>query len=112
MLGRRKPNLEISFADMLALIHGEPEDEMDQTLELIQDRVRNIHLENMFVMPAFRSPAQLASLEIRPEHLIKYSDDPYIMTEMLGELGKKLDVDTVIVDLRAGLSEISAGLTC
>ncbi len=29
---------------------------------------------------------------------------------MLGELGKKLEVDAVIVDLRAGFSEISAGL--
>ncbi|RLC09989.1 MAG: ParA family protein, partial [Deltaproteobacteria bacterium] len=110
MLGQRKPKLDISFADMLALIHGEPEDEMDETLELIQYRVRNICLDNMFVMPAFRPSARLVSLEIRPEHLIKYSDNPYIITEMLGELGKKLEVDAVIVDLRAGFSEISAGL--
>ena len=110
MLGQRKPKLDISFADMLALIHGEPEDEMDETLELIKDRVRNICLDNMFVMPAFRSSVRLVSLEIRPEHLIKYSDNPYIMTEMLGELGKKLEVGAVVVDLRAGLSEISAGL--
>jgi len=109
-LKQRDKEFDISFSDMLAIVHSNSDDEKNEWLDLIENRTRNIFLNNMFIMPAFRSPKQTGSLEIKPEHLIKYSDDPYIMTRLLGELGKRLEADAVIVDLRAGLSELSAGL--
>src|SRR5208337_3862464 len=36
--------------------------------------------------------------------------NPFIISELLAELGKKLNVSAVIVDLRAGFSEMSAGV--
>lgn len=110
MLGNTKRRLDISFADMLALVHGDPTEDAEESLELIADRIKNIYIEKMFILPAFRSSDHFASLSVKPEHLIQYSDDPYVLTHMLGRLGKLLEVDAVIVDLRAGLSEISAGL--
>jgi len=108
MLEKEKRNLQVSFADMLALVHSDSEEEASEALDLVHKHILN--LDNMFILPAFRSSDQIVSLEIKPEHLIKYSDNPYIITDILSKLGKRLGADVVIADLRAGFSEISAGL--
>lgn len=60
-------------------------------------------------MPAFRTKSRWNTLEIRPEHL-NNSDHPFRLTDLLANLGEKLGVDVIIVDTRAGLSELSTGL--
>lgn len=109
MLEETKRKLDISFADMLALVHSDSDENAEESIDLIAERIQNIHLDNIYVLPAFRSSVQYNSLEVRPENLIRYSDDPYILTRLIGKLGKKLNVRAVIIDLRAGLSEISSG---
>ncbi|MBD2777489.1 MinD/ParA family ATP-binding protein [Iningainema tapete] len=67
-------------------------------------------IDDIYVLPSFRSTARFSSLEIRPEHLILGAKNPFILTQILAALGKTLGVDVVLVDLRAGLSELSTGL--
>ena len=45
-----------------------------------------------------------------PSILSRGNKDPFILTSILARLGKALGVKAVIVDLRAGLSELSTGL--
>ncbi|MCP4350914.1 MAG: ParA family protein [Desulfobacterales bacterium] len=111
LLKQRMPNPAISFADVLALLHEASDStiEIENTLRLIAERVQTSCLDNIYILPAFRSVMQFGSLQIQPEHLIQNADNPYIITHALSQLGKMLGVSTVIADLRAGLSELSAG---
>ena len=110
MLKRRLPEPPVSLADLLALAHGEPDPSRRVAVRLVAERLEGALLGDIYVLPAFRSVERFTSLEIRPEHLIRESDDPFVLTKLLGELGRALNVAVVIVDLRAGLSELAAGL--
>jgi len=111
LLRSRLPSPPISFVDFLALIHGDPEPSASYGIELAANKLKDALIDDsIYIMPAFRSLSQLNSVEIKPEHLALGSEDPFILTKMLIELGKVLEVDTIIVDLRAGISELSAGL--
>ncbi len=63
-----------------------------------------------FFLPAFRETDQLLRMPLRPEHLAYEMGKEWIVGELLWHLGKKLNADAVIVDLRAGLSELSSPL--
>jgi MinD-like ATPase involved in chromosome partitioning or flagellar assembly len=107
---RRLPNSPVSFADLLALAHGDPSPEAVDAIQLVADRLLSSVTDGIFVLPSFRSNERFFSIEIRPEHLIVGAKNPFILTNLLANIGKALGVDVVIVDLRAGISELAAGL--
>jgi hypothetical protein len=104
------PNSPVSFADLLALAHGDPSPEAVDAIQLVADRLLSSVTDGIFVLPSFRSNERFSSIEIRPEHLIVGAKNPFILTNLLANIGKALGVDVVIVDLRAGISELAAGL--
>jgi cellulose biosynthesis protein BcsQ len=106
----RFPQLPVSLLDLLALVHGDPDPMSEDSIALVADRTREIHLDGIFGLPAFRTLDQLGSIEVRPEHLVHGARDPFILTSILARLGGRLGAQVVIVDLRAGFSEMSAGL--
>jgi cellulose biosynthesis protein BcsQ len=110
LLRSRLPSSSVSLTDLLALIHGDTDPMATESIRLVADRAKDMQIEGIYVLPSFRTNDQFQSLEIRPEHLIHNAQDPFILTSALARLGKLLDVEAVIVDLRAGLSELSAGL--
>lgn len=107
---RRLPNPDICFADLLALAHGDPSPEAESTVQLVADRLQSSLIDGIYVLPSFRSNSGFNSLEIRPENLIKGAKNSFILTQLLANIGKALEVDFVLVDLRAGLSELATGL--
>jgi MinD-like ATPase involved in chromosome partitioning or flagellar assembly len=107
---RRLPSPPVSFADLLALAHGDSSPEAENAVQLVADRLQSALIDGIYVLPSFRSNAGFTSLEIRPEHLIQGSKNPFLLTQILASLGKALGVEVVLVDLRAGLSELAAGL--
>ncbi|MCG5058148.1 MAG: AAA family ATPase [Limnoraphis sp. WC205] len=107
---RRMPSPSVSFADLLALAHGDPSPEAENAIQLVANRLQSSLIDQIYVLPSFRSTSEFTSLEIRPEHLIKGAKNPFLITQILANLGKVLQVDVVIVDLRAGLSELATGL--
>ncbi len=110
LISQRMPKPPISYMDLLTLAHGDPDPEASGAIRLVANRLMGLLLDGIYVLPAFRSINKFTSLDIKPEHLIQGSNDPYVLTKLLSRLGKKLGVDLVLVDLRAGLSEISASL--
>jgi MinD-like ATPase involved in chromosome partitioning or flagellar assembly len=110
LLQKRLPTLPFSFADLLALAHEDPSESNDIAIRIAADQLQSSHLDNIFALPAFRSMQRFTTLDIRPEHLLKGASDPFILTSLLGRLGAWLQVDAVVMDLRAGLSELSSGL--
>lgn len=107
---RRLPYPPVSFADLLALVHGDESPHYETAIQLVSDRLQNALIDGIFILPSFRSTSGFTSLEIRPEHLIQGSKNAFILTDILARLGKYLGVNVVLVDLRAGLSELATGL--
>ncbi|NER25580.1 MAG: ParA family protein [Symploca sp. SIO1C2] len=107
---QRLPNPDICFADVLALAHGDPSPEAESTIQLVVDRLQSSLIDGIYILPSFRSTSGFTSLEIRPEHLIQGSKNPFLLTQLIASIGKALEVDFVLIDLRAGLSELATGL--
>ncbi len=105
---QRLPNPPVSFADFLALAHGDSSPDGKNAVQLVADRLQSGLIDGIYILPSFRSNAGFTSLEIRPEHLIQGAKNPFILTDILANLGKNLGVDVVLVDLHAGLSELAA----
>lgn len=110
MLSKRLPSPPVSFSDYLAIAHSEPDSDGEAAARLVAARLRDSYISGVYVMPAFRSNAAFQRLEIRPEHILQGNRNEFIITSMLYQLAEHLDVKVVVVDLRAGLSELSAGL--
>ncbi|MDM8548926.1 hypothetical protein QUF72_02565 [Desulfobacterales bacterium HSG2] len=109
---------EISFLDFLALAHYDNSENHTDSMTIAEERLRQQMLvfkthkaeTEHFFLPAFRETDQLLRMPLRPEHLVWEMEKEWILGELLGMLGKRLNADAVIVDLRAGLSELSSPL--
>lgn len=66
--------------------------------------------KEIFVLPSALSLESIMDMPVTPDHISKNIDNPYILSDLLRELGNKLDVDVILIDLRAGLSELSSPL--
>jgi MinD-like ATPase involved in chromosome partitioning or flagellar assembly len=110
LLRSRVPSPPISYSDFLALVHSDVSPRAEGAISLTANRLLDCLVGQTFVLPSFRSPGQFHSLDIRPEHLLHGAADPFRLTTLLSSLGRALGVDAVVVDARAGLSELSAGL--
>lgn len=107
----------ISYLDILSIIHDSERD------NLFREIVRNVAksmststikvpakdtTEEHYFLPAYRIDYQLLDNFVHPEHIVSMPGRVFIISEFLSELGKQLKIDAVIIDLRAGLSELSA----
>jgi len=108
LLEKKMPEPPACYADFLAMAHADEDPDRSTTIDLMAEKLANAKLDSIFVLPAFRSKSRWNTLEIRPEHLL--NDKPFILADLLVVLGKRIGADAVIVDLRAGLSELSTGL--
>lgn len=108
---------DFSFFDALSLVHGTPDWETD-ALPLITERVQAEMLRlpvkgritEHFFLPAFRDEVQLLNPPLRLDQLLRSQDRHWVMADLLFALGESLNVSAVLVDLRAGMSELSAPL--
>lgn len=107
---------EVSFLDFLALAHFDQSPDYDESVTITAEFLRRRMLTfetrkekvEHFFLPAFKDVNQLMRMPIRPENVCWEKGKEWILPELLYKLGKKLDVHAVVVDLRAGLSEISS----
>ncbi|MCX7572237.1 hypothetical protein OS242_20215 [Tumebacillus sp. DT12] len=106
---------DFSLLDAMTLIHEEEHWETE-ALDFITERIREERLRlpvnkqytEHYFLPAYREEEQLLSMPVTPRDLIKFSGREWLLVDFLHKLGKKLLVDAVIIDLRAGISEFSA----
>ncbi|MFZ0593393.1 MAG: hypothetical protein WAM39_23250, partial [Bryobacteraceae bacterium] len=110
LLKTRLPAPRISFADILAIAHGDGSPDAEETLALASDHLQSQSFDNCVFVPAFRSTTSLHRLDIGPEHVSFGKEDPFFLTKFLWHLAKRLNVELAVVDLRAGFSGLSAGL--
>lgn len=109
LLKTRLPSPSISFADLLSLMQGDASANGVETLQLVADRLQDSILDNCILLPAFRSVIGLETLEIRPEQAA-LGRPKFFLTSFLQDLATRMSAECVVVDLRAGASELAAGL--
>lgn len=66
--------------------------------------------KEIFALPSALSLESIMDMPVTPDHISKNIDNPYILSDLLRLLGNKLEVDVILIDLRAGLSELSSPL--
>ncbi|EIC4691912.1 ParA family protein [Escherichia coli] len=66
--------------------------------------------KEIFVLPSALSLESIMDMPVTPDHISKNIDNPYILSDLLRLLGNTLEVDVILIDLRAGLSELSSPL--
>ncbi|ERY72428.1 ParA family protein [Pseudomonas aeruginosa] len=103
----------VSFVKLLEAVHYPPES-VDQVLEYFAAELRktSINLDGstkeVFVLPSAIRLSEIMDMPVLPSHIAKNPKNPWLLTDHLHLLGKKLGVDMVFVDLRAGLTELSS----
>lgn len=105
-----------SFLDLLEVTQEKKS--VDEIIALIADVVSELTIRietdktyvEHIVLPTYRYIEQLLDMYASPESLALSYNKKYILAEVLSELGRKVNAEFVLVDLRAGLSEFSAPL--
>lgn len=99
---------DLCFADLLALLHGSVDGCIDDAIGLSRKFLANQTLDDITILPAARSHAPLGPPAIEPADLLTAGRSPYFLTESLASVAQACGADVVLVDLRAGASELSA----
>jgi MinD-like ATPase involved in chromosome partitioning or flagellar assembly len=102
--------VHFAYEDFLALVHGATDETYVEAISLGRKYLANQEFDGVVVMPARRDHLRVAPPHIEPVDLLTTDRDPYVLTEALAELGHAVGADVVLVDLRAGSSELSAPL--
>lgn len=112
----KSSHFPVSYMDFLSIIRTYKAEKriIDKIAELMQRNLIYIETEKErvehFFLPAYIEESQLATAFARPEQILDVSEDRFLISEAISKLGEALHADLVLVDLRAGISEISAPL--
>ncbi|MFJ4169252.1 KGGVGR-motif variant AAA ATPase [Paenarthrobacter sp. NPDC089714] len=101
---------DFAYEDFLALLHGSAESYPDDAVRIASSYLPNQTLGNIVVMPARRDLHRITPPRIEPVDLLTPTRSPYFLTESLVSLAQAVGARTVVIDLRAGMSELSASL--
>lgn len=105
----------VSFVQLLEALHYPPAG-LEASLDFFADELRKTSLSvgglqrELFVLPAALDLSEIQDMPVVPEHLARNSENPWQLSDHLHALGKRLGVDAVFIDLRAGLSELASPL--
>lgn len=105
-----------SYLDLLTLIQDSKDHA--RTIELACSKLKfsimRVETETQAVehifMPVYRYPEQLLDIYANPESIVNQKGKDYLLAEILSGICERLHLGAALVDLRAGLSELSATL--
>lgn len=107
MLAADGSRLDVALDDFVALLHGST-DGGAEAIALTRKFLVNQEREGVMVLPTTRDPTQVRPPRITPVDLLTHDRSPYLLTDKLAELARAVGADTVVMDLRAGASELNA----
>ncbi|WP_445548580.1 ParA family protein [Frankia sp. CiP1_Cm_nod1] len=108
MLAAQGQRMDFALEDFLALLHGSSASERDEVIAIGRRFLLNQQLDNVIVLPARRDPVRLGPPRIEPVDLLTHDRPAYFLTESLAELAHALGTGTILLDLRAGASELNS----
>ncbi|MFG2329834.1 KGGVGR-motif variant AAA ATPase [Streptomyces sp. NPDC048604] len=104
---------DIAYEDVLALLHSSQQGDPTQAVEIAAAYLPNQGVSRypgkgrVTVLPASRR-TRLGPPRIGPADLLTEDRSPYFLSESLVALAVAAEADTVVLDLRAGASELAA----
>lgn len=104
---------DFSYEDFVTLIQGDEDNGWSSAVDIAAKYLPNQQVGHytgggrLTVVPTSRR-VLLGPPRIEPADLFSPGRSPYLLTEAIAGLGARMGADTVIVDLRAGASELSA----
>ncbi|MDO9214563.1 MAG: hypothetical protein Q8Q54_07440 [Methylococcales bacterium] len=107
----------ISFVRFLEAVHYPPSS-VEASIQYCAAELRKSSItvngaHEVFVLPACVNPDQpteLLDTPVLPEHLARNTKNPWCVGDAIQKLASELDVELVLIDLRAGLSELASPL--
>ena len=104
---------EFSFIDFLEVYHYPPIP-IEKSLEWFANKIKKSSKQEgrstIYFLPAFVKEEQLLDTPVLPENLARNLNNHWGCADAIYKLGHILNADYVLIDLRAGLSEISSPL--
>lgn len=105
---------KISYLDILSIMNYEQI--TDQMMEKLSDLIKTSTVSvatdekiiDQYFIPVYREKEQIMNVASRPEQVLLTQENKFYITETIAEIAKKMGVDLVLVDLRAGVTEYSA----
>jgi cellulose biosynthesis protein BcsQ len=101
----------VSFIDFLEVYHYSPIEREQALLLFAREVKKSAKYEGkstVYFLPACLEDEELLDTPILPEHLVRSPDGAWECGNAIHSLGKAVGADYVLIDLRAGLSEISS----
>ncbi|MCI9142635.1 MAG: hypothetical protein HFH87_08445 [Lachnospiraceae bacterium] len=108
------PKFSMSYLDLLSIVsvYGDTEEVIDKVVGLMQTDTVYMNTDTervkIFFLPAYLRKEQMLTMMPKIDSLLHVSDNPYVITDVISRLGAALEADLVVIDLRAGVSNISA----
>ncbi len=106
-----------SLPDFLGLLHDSDQwrkEVIPLAAERVRINTRSIELAtgkaSFFFLPAFRSMDSVFAPNITFDQVVRAKDRSYSVAEAFADLGRALGADIVLIDLRAGVTEVSSPL--
>ncbi|MEU2082277.1 AAA family ATPase [Streptomyces albus] len=104
--------LDFCYEDLLALLQGAENDDCTPAVEIAAGYLPNQQAGRypegrLTIIPTSRK-RRLGPPRIEPADLLTPGRSPYFVTEALASLAVRTGADAVVIDLRAGASELSA----
>jgi cellulose biosynthesis protein BcsQ len=106
----------ISFVRFLEAIHYPPSS-VEASVQYCAEELRKFSIlldgHEIFVLPACVNPEQpteLLDTPVLPEHLARNTKNPWCVGDAIQLLATELNVELVLIDLRAGFSELASPL--
>lgn len=105
---------KISYLDILSIMNYEQI--TDQVLKKLSDLIKTSTVSvaadekiiDQYFIPVYREKEQIMNIVSRPEQVLMTQENKFYITETIAKIAKKMGVDLVLVDLRAGITEYSA----
>ncbi len=108
MFSAQSRRVDFGYEDFLALLHSSDDGRPDDAVRLGAAYLPNQMIGDVIVMPTRRSLLDIAPPRLEPIDLLTPDRSIYYLTESLAELAYRLGARTVLIDLRAGSSELAA----
>jgi cellulose biosynthesis protein BcsQ len=101
----------VSFLDFLEVYHYSQVG-TERSLELLAKEIKKAPKldgkSTFYLLPACLNEQQLLDTPVLPEHIARRGSNSWEFGDAIHQLGRVVGVDYVLMDLRAGLSEISS----
>lgn len=101
----------VSLSNFLE-VYQYPKPSLEVALSLVTQEIKKTakqqNKSTLYFLPAFIEEEELLDTPILPENLARNPSGAWEVGDAIHQLGQKLAVDYIFIDLRAGLSEISS----